>query len=1155
MTCGGCSLISVGSIWRPVYKCVQTSGSRVKDQLNKTRIEIVTELREGISIPWELIRDPKTNVPLALYSPSFLRTHPQPAKRPSLPAISSTPVRILLVICRPGGSVDVPFRSVAMHILKVVDETTSEIFQLDVLRPPTFEQLANVLRSAQNRGEPYHLVHFDGHGVFLNLERIFTYQGNVANEESLDLPEVLVNFNPSKYSPRIIYPGTIRSGNRGYLIFENPQSAHNLRLVDGSELATLLVETGVPILVLNACRSAHSDPPPAPDDVNYADPHTKVRAFGSLAQEVMDAGVAGVVAMRYNLYVSTATQFISHFYSALAQGMTFGEATSVGRKHLHDQPLRQIAYGPIALQDWPVPIAYEAAPLVLFPESKKSLKLLISTQENQQYVRGTQPNTSLPRRPDAGFWGRDETLLALDRLFDIQSIVLLHAYAGSGKTSTAVEFGRWYALTGGIVGTVIFTSFEHYNPLSGVLNQFGQMFSEALGKAGIDWAVLDKEERRQVVLQITKQVPVLWIWDNVELIAGFPSGKTSAWDTAEQLELAEFLREAGGTKAKFLLTSRRDEREWLSDLPARIILPPMPMQERMQFARALAEKYSQKLSDVRDWRPLLEFTHGNPLTILVLVRQALRDGLHTSEEIESFITLLRAGEAEFDDEASEGRSKSLGASLRYGFEHSFSDEERKQLALLHLFQGFVSVDVLRLMGDSNVGKLPEVKGLTRDAGVSLLDRAAEIGLLTALSNGFYSIHPALPWFFKRLFNLYYLTASTERENKQTEVESAFVEAMGFVGGQLTERYETGSRNVINTMMVEEANLIHALRIARTHEWWKMAMYIMQCLHSLYGDTGRRAENKRLIDDLTPELVDPTTNGPVSGREEHWSQFIHFRVRLARQSHQLVEAEKLLLLQVKWNRHKVTEAFITSPLILNDKQHELVRSLAISLEWLGHVLREQGRADCLSIYEEAITLYQQIDEILPEALTALSLSRAYARIPDIRNLEEAENWCLRSIELIKETDALTYCKCLRQMGVIAHYRFLDALATNQPAKELNNLFNLAVYSLTQSIELIPKTMFEELMPTYNELGALFGRVNMVEESLDNYRKAIFYAENLGDRYRAAVFRYNVAHMLANTGRKDDALEYARSALRSIEIYGDEALEMITSAKALITELNK
>ena len=56
----------------------------------------------------------------------------------------------------------------------------------------------------------------------------------------------------------------------------------------------------------------------------------------------------------------------------------------------------------------------------------------------------------MPGPPDAGFFGRDETLLALDRAFDTQQMVLLHAFAGAGKSSTAAEFARWYHTTGGL---------------------------------------------------------------------------------------------------------------------------------------------------------------------------------------------------------------------------------------------------------------------------------------------------------------------------------------------------------------------------------------------------------------------------------------------------------------------------------------------------------------------------------------------------------------------------------------------------------------------------------------------------------------------------------------------------------------------------------
>jgi hypothetical protein len=710
----------------------------LRGQLNDARVEINTEVREATAIPWELLRDPKTDTALALRSQAFVRSQPQTSQRPRLPAKSSGPIRILLVICRPGGRDDVPFRSVASRLLKGLSAVDTDAFQLDVLRPPTFEQLSKTLRQAKANGAPYHVVHFDGHGTY---EEMASPSG---------LAGLLKKLNPVLLSAP-------RTGAHGYLLFENPQHEENAQFVDGPALGKLLVETEVPVLVLNACRSAHADAPTSPLPAREGSGvRAEIRAFGSLAQEVMDAGVAGVVAMRYNVYVVTAAQFVADFYSGLTQGQTLGEAVTLSRKQLEAQPLREIAYDPRPLQDWSVPVVYEAAPIGLFPKPQTAHKLNVKmTAGAATTARGSlAPN--LPPQPDAGFYGRDETLLALDRTFDRHALVLLHAFAGSGKTTTAAEFARWYSLTGGVQGPVLFTSFEQYLPLPRVLDQIGAVFGPALEQSGVHWLALSDADRRTVAVQVLKQIPVLWIWDNVEPVAGFPAGTASAWNAAEQKELKDFLSACRDTKAKVLLTSRRDEQAWLGDLAVRIHVPAMPMQERVQLARVLAEKHNRRLIEVEDWRPLLQFTQGNPLTITVLVGQALREGLKTKTQIMAFVEKLRAGEASFSDEASEGRAKSLGASLSYGFEHAFNETERKQLALLHFFQGFVGVDVLCWMGDPEQHYwLPEVRGLTPEAGMALLARAAEIGLLTAHSGGYYSIHPALPWYFKNFFDQYY----------------------------------------------------------------------------------------------------------------------------------------------------------------------------------------------------------------------------------------------------------------------------------------------------------------------------------------------------------------------------------------------------------------
>ena len=753
----------------------------------------------------------------------------------------------------------------------------------------------------------------------------------------------------------------------------------------------------------------------------------------------------------------------------------------------------------------------------------------------------------LPKRPDAGFFGRDETLLALDRAFDTQKVVLLHAYAGSGKTATAAEFARWYALTGGVEGAVLFTSFERHKPLTLVLDQLGQMFEPLLEDSGIQWLALKDEGRRDVALQVLKQIPALWIWDNVEPVAGFPAGKRSRWSKKEQKELADFLRDTRETKAKFLLTSRRDERDWLADLPMRVTIPPMPMQERVQLAKALIEKHGQRLTDVGDWRPLLRFTRGNPLTITVLVGQALRDGLKTKEQIEAFVAQLRAGEAEIEDEEAEGRSKSLGASLSYGFEHAFNADELKQLALLHFFQGFVNVEVLQAMGHPETDWcLPEVRGLAREAGISLLDRAAEIGLLTAYGGGYYTIHPALPWYFRSLFEQYY-------EENQEQATRAFVEAMGGLGGYYGIQYERGNQDVIDALTAEEANLLHARHLARTNGWWGKVISTMEGLRQLYGHTGRRADWKRLVEEIVPDFVDSDTDESLPGREEDWSIVTQYSVRLAREAMQWEEAERLQRVCVDWDRQRATPALALPLETLDDKQRNAIRTLAASLHQLGQIQRELDLPECVTVYEEALALSEKIGERAIAATCAFNLGHVYKNLPNLRDLAKAEDWYRRSLELRDERDRLGRSRVVDQIGTVIHKRFREAKEAGASDEQLLKYANEAVSAYQLSLELAPPDAVDVLGITHDHLGVIYTETDHFDRALPHYRDAIRYFERSGNLYEAAVTRRNVAANLAMAGRFADALEYAHAALRNFETFGPGAAEDVKRTQGLIAKI--
>ncbi|MBN1449877.1 MAG: CHAT domain-containing protein [Anaerolineales bacterium] len=1122
----------------------------LRHKLDKTRVEISTDVQGANALPWELLRDPKTDAVLALCAKAFVRAYTKAAQKADK-AQQADKIRILLVICRPGGREDVPFRSVASRLLKGLGDEATEAFELDVLRPPTFEQLSRVLQNAKSQGKPYHIVHFDGHGGYLD------YKAD----------------KPSDYLRSLIplMLGGPREGSHGYLFFENPGSGQdeNVQLVDGPSLGKLLADTDTPVLVLNACRSAHADIQEQPEAVE--DVHSQVRAFGSLAQEVMDAGVAGVVAMRYNVYVVTAAQFVADLYAALASGQTLGEAVSMGRKQLAAQPLREIAFEPRPLQDWSVPVVYETVPISLFPKPSGTGTAPLRIDITQT----SKPADDLPR-PDVGFYGRDETLLALDRAFDKHQVVLLHAYAGSGKTMTAAEFARWYQQTGGIEGTVLYTTFDIGTSdrpltLARVFDQFEEHFRPVIEANNIKWGAFDTKMRKNVVLTILDVIPTLWIWDNVEPINGFPRGTTSKWTESEQQELKEFLKSAQDTKSKFLLTSRRDETKWLGDLPARVMLPPMPMQERVQLARALADKLGKKMTAVEDWKPLLKFTQGNPLTITVVVGQALRDGIETKKQVYEYLNKLQKGEGVFEDETSEGRSKSLGASLSYGFETAFLEEERKILALLHFFQGFVQVRTLWQMGNLKMitgenYSLPELSNLEPSTFNSLLDRASEIGLLTAHGGGYYTIHPALPWFFKGLFDEYYsqlpipeaqVGASEQGIGNRETVEGApalratraFVEAMGELGNYYHDQYGDGNRDVIPLLRAEEANLLHARALAQQHGWYWRITSTMQGLRTLYTHTGRRAEWRRLVEEIAPDFVG-ADDLPLPGREEQWSLVTQHRVLLANEERNWAEAERLQRVCVEWDRRDAEPLLACPPESLNAGEKNALRTLAVSIEQLGHIQREQAKPECADNYKETIPIYQQIGDRPAEAVLVFNLGHAYKNLPALRDLDEAERWYQRALELENPNDKKGQGLDLLQLGTVAYERFKDAKKEGKTEEELLQHLNTAVDYYQQALALLPPDAVDDLAVTHNQLGNIYADAGDLERALEHYNKAIKYCEMGGNYFNAGLFQENVALAIAPQGRKDDALLYANAAIKNFQRYGAGAQQAIQKVQRTI-----
>jgi tetratricopeptide (TPR) repeat protein len=1140
------------------------------DRLAETRVEVDADPGEGPGLAWELLRDPGTDSPVALAAGEFVRTHLRSARHPGLPEPGGDVLRVLLVIARPDGPADVPFRSVASRLVRG-GAGAMDGLDLDVLRPATFARLSEALHAAHAAGRPYHVVHFDGHGDWLDLASLDAAGGNGDSGGT----------GVSPHMQQVPAIGPVRHGPHGYLLFEDPAAEAGLQFVDGPSLGRLLAATGVPVLVLNACRSAYAEPggqPGAPDDQapeasgDTGDVHARVRAYGSLAAEIADAGVPGVIAMGYVVYVVTAAQFAADLYAHLLAGESLGQAATAARRALSASPIRHVGAVPVMLQDWAVPVVYEAAPLVLLrPQQRGQVPLIRlspadSPAPSDGAGLGLGPN-GLPRPPDAGFFGRDETLLALDRAFDTQQVVVLHAFAGAGKSSTAAEFARWYATTGGLDlpehpdwhGAVLWSSLEHHLTAEQLVGQAGDAFAPLLEASGIAWpAVTDPAERRHLVLQVLARLPVLWVWDNTEPVAGFPEGTPSDWTQAEQADLAGLLRDlAQRTRCKVLLTSRRDERGWLSDLPVQVKLPGMPMREAIQLAAALAARHGASLATA-DWRPLLRYAAGNPLTIAVLAGRALREN-PTTTQVEAFVGRLRAGEASLEpgQDQALGRTRSLASSLSYGFARAFTDAERTRLAVLHLFHDTVSVAALCLMGDPQAtgqDAVPELAGLTRDAAVALLDRAAGIGLLEPLEplgGGYYQVHPALPWYFTALFTTTYGppgAPATERAAR------AYAAVIGGLGNYYWGQEQAGrAKRVLGALRAEEANLRHALDLARAAGLWHVAAGCLQGLRVLYLRTGRDGEWARLVQAVTPDFTDPATDGPLPGREDQWSIFTGYRVRLAIAARDWPAATALQEAVIAWDRDRAAGALAAPPASLTPPQRDLVRNLAVALEYLGRIFSGQGDPGCLPRFQEALELFQRIGDRPAEANLTLSIGEAWLIVPGLRDLDQAGRWFSHSLRLRDGADRLGRAKGLAGLGGVALYRFDDALAARQPGPTLLEHLNAALAGYQQALDLTPAGDHEARAVYENQLGEIYRRAGDTRQALRHYQQAIQHHEARGDIYRAGLTRSNIALLLDGGGRAAEALLYARAALGNFRQAGPGAADDAADAEQLIAEL--
>lgn len=416
---------------------------------------------------------------------------------------------------RPLSNKEAGYRTISTTLVEWKFDA-KDLVLIDELRPATISNLKETLRNvlALHGKGYYHSLVLDTHGAMYTRQQLQALRDN---------SQIEVDWTDLQFV------------GRKYFLSFSSQSAGRMHLVSQESISQLVRDNAIPMVILNACNSAH--------DVQQD------QTTNMALQLILHSNASTVLGFRHAIRIDSSAIMMKFLYKSLGAYNDLAFAASHARGAMYDyRPELLEGDTGVALRDWSLPVVYwnNNTPDNDVPRLSSRLR----TNDPRLLSR----SCSQCRQPMREFVGRDRDIQQIEhRLLSewSQNILLLRGSLGVGKTALVYVLAEHLHLTGAIQFHFEFNCDLNTFSIVDVFRKIAKYFL-ADDEELRDFDRLSQWNQMCNIVENLIGTRILLTFDNFHLLSAA---------SAIRVDLIEFLSRLKRGQSKVILTSWGDERK------------------------------------------------------------------------------------------------------------------------------------------------------------------------------------------------------------------------------------------------------------------------------------------------------------------------------------------------------------------------------------------------------------------------------------------------------------------------------------------------------------------------------------------------------------------------------------------------------------------